>query len=194
MPRLGFWSDINVLFALRRFAYSDTRNGGEDIVLEARAPWGLYMGMRYDIWRCAGDQSDGYSIVEDWSARPWFNWQKEATFDIISQRTGQKVARSHSRKNNNFPMYSKFIRNKEIDVLDLNGNRIAHTYQQSQFDAGFTYRRYFVTNQKPEIVPNEVVSFLGAVWEIQGAKDSESKQSGSDSSSYSDSGSSRRRR
>lgn len=193
--KLGFWSDMNVLFALQRYSYTDTRGAAESVTLEARQPWGLYLGMRYDIWRCAGDQTDGFSIVEDWWARPWFNWQSAATFDIVDHKTGTTIARSNSHKDNGIQGIglTKYIRSKEIDVLDMQGNRIAHTYQQSQIEAGFSYRRYFVTNLHPQIVPNEVVSFLGAVWEIQGAQKSEAKHQESNSqSSYSSE--SRRRR
>eukprot|EP00449_Zooxanthella_nutricula_P002006 CAMPEP_0198509738 /NCGR_PEP_ID=MMETSP1462-20131121/13748_1 /TAXON_ID=1333877 /ORGANISM="Brandtodinium nutriculum, Strain RCC3387" /LENGTH=251 /DNA_ID=CAMNT_0044239049 /DNA_START=140 /DNA_END=892 /DNA_ORIENTATION=- len=176
---VGYWTDLNLFFGfVNSFVYTDSR-GTDRVVMEARAPWGLYLGLRYDLWRCAGDHEDSYQVTEDYWAKPWFfNWNSEKVFNIVDKRSWDTVAKVHSRTENKNPFFpgsiAKFMHQKHIIVTDLKDDKIAEVIQESQLHAGFRNRRFFSVNARPDIVPNEVVSFLGAVWEINEAKASES--------------------
>lgn len=179
---MGQWEDLNIFFT-KRYSFIDFR-GGEETMLQANTPWGIYMGMRYDLWRCGGPEEDTFHFVEDIWARPFFNWNAEKVLDIA--RGTQHVGRSTSRKNDR--LFGSLYSSKEIIVTDTQDQTIATIRQESQLEAGFQNRRYFTENHRPDIIPNEVVSFLAGVWELNGV--SEKSESHSTSTYHS---SSRRR-
>jgi len=169
---MGYWSDLDV-FVNRRIVYIDTRRG-EDPMLEARRPWGLYMGLRYDLWRCGGRPEETFHIVQDvWETAWFFNWDRAKAFNIANG-TGP-IAKSFSRTKNH--IMSSLFSEKEIEVTDMHGQTIATIRQESQLQAGFSNRRYFIKNLRQDIIPNEVVSFLGGIWELNGVKEKNDKKS-----------------
>mmetsp|Transcript_120578 Transcript_120578/g.257514 ORF Transcript_120578/g.257514 Transcript_120578/m.257514 type:complete len:286 (-) Transcript_120578:439-1296(-) len=162
---IGYWSDINV-FVNRRIVYIDTLR--DEAVLEARKPWGLYMGKRYGLWRCGDLPEDTFHIEQDIFGTSWiFNWDQAKAFNIA--KGTRLIAKSYSRTNNH--LLTSFFSEKEIEVTDLNGQTIANIQQESQLQAGFSMRRFFINNLRPDIIPNEVASFLGSVWELNGVKE-----------------------
>lgn len=167
---MGYWSDIRVMAT--RYSYFDTR-AGEQVQMEAKPPWGLYWGLRYDLWRCGDDHEDTFHIEEDVWARPFFNWENEKVFKIA--RGTNPVGKSFTRTTNH--IMGSLFSSKEIMVTDTQDEEVATIKQESQLQAGFSNRRYFVHNTRPDVIPNEVVSFLAGVWELNGISESSAKSS-----------------
>jgi len=166
----GYWSDIRVMFT--RYSYFDTR-AGEQVRIEAKPPWGLYWGLRYNLWRCGDTDDDTLHIEEDVWARPWFNWENEKVFKIA--RGTNPIGKSFTRTKNH--LLGSLFSSKEIMVSDMQDEEVATIKQESQMQAGFSNRRYFVHNDRPDVIPNEVVSFLAGVWELNGIGEKSEKSS-----------------
>jgi hypothetical protein len=168
--KIGFWMDLNLILDLQsRYAY--VNEATEEVQLEARTPWGFYLGHRYDIWLCQ-NQEQQYQIEEDYWSRPWFDWSKTRKYNI--KKAGVIVATSEHHKED---VWSFRGDHWEASVTSTSGQRVAAISQESQSDAGwFQYQRWRSENFLPDIIPNEVVSFLAAVYDINRAKKQEQKQ------------------
>jgi hypothetical protein len=158
---MGYWSDIRVMFT--RYSYFDTR-AGEQVRIEAKPPFGWYWGLRYKLWRCGDTDGDTFHIEEDVWARPWFNLENEKVFKIA--RGTNPIGKSFTSTKNH--LLGSLFSSKEIMVTDMQDEEVATIKQESQMQAGFSNRRYFVHNVRPDVIPNEVVSFLAGVWELNG--------------------------
>lgn len=156
--REGVWTDTRLFFGLARgFVFTDKANR---VVLQASKPLGWYSGLRLSLWSCTG--GDTYRITED-TWRPMFSFGKGNYFDIVV--AGRVVARS--RKYTECASCPSMFQSKQILLEDPQGREIARVVQESQAQAGLASRRYYSTNLQPELLPNEVVSFLGAAFEIE---------------------------
>jgi len=171
--QLGHWQDLNLLFDIqKRFAFvRKNEDGDEAVQVEARSPFGLYFGTRYNVWRCAGTQEHEYSIEEDYWSRPWFNWNAERKYTIKDLGADKVIATSEHHKDD---VLSFRGAHWEATVSSPDGEKIATISQQSQAAAGwFQYAKWTSVNLHSEIVPNEVVSFLAAVYDIENAQNQE---------------------
>lgn len=170
--RVGLWSDFNV-FCATRYAFIGSRSS-EDVMIEARPPWGLYFGLRYDMWRCGGLPEETFHIEQDVWATPFYKFWDPTKIFNIAQGT-RHIAKSYSHTNNR--LFTSLFSDKEIIVTGTQGETLATINQESQLQAGFSNRRYFTKNLRPDIIPNEVVSFLAGVWELNGVKEKSQRDS-----------------
>ena len=47
------WPDDHSPEAMSRYAYVNQHGSDQTVVLEARKPWGFFLGERYTLWRCS---------------------------------------------------------------------------------------------------------------------------------------------
>ncbi|CAE8619838.1 unnamed protein product [Polarella glacialis] len=166
---IGYWTDVDLLFRLfSQYVYFDSSRGGA--VLEAWQPWGFYMGKRFHLWRCAGAGVE-YFIEEDWWARPRFNWDASTKFNI-KKSTGEIVATSQHKISN---VWSFGQAAWEGTIESPSGDLIAVMKQDPPWSSGFMslwiWRKWYTKNLMPDLLPNEVVSFLAAVYDIDNKRE-----------------------
>ncbi|CAE8626969.1 unnamed protein product [Polarella glacialis] len=160
---LGYWSDVDLLFGMiSKYVYVDSITGRT--VLEAWKPGVFFMGKRFHLARCAGAGAE-YFIEEDWWTRQWFNWDASIKFNIKNS-AGEIIATSQRKRSN---VWSIFSRNDWQGTIESpNGDLIA-ALKQEPFTSGdlfFTWQKWHTKNLRPDLLPNEVVSFLSAVYDI----------------------------
>lgn len=167
--KLGFWTNVDLLFGIfGMYAYSDSSHGGS-ILLQARRPWGVYFGKRYQVWSCSSGAA--YNINEDYWAEPWFQISSpERIFNIIQADSGKLLAVS---KHTLEDIWSFREGHWVANMVSPNGTVIATMQQESAANVGwFLFPKWFTLNYHPEVVPNELVSFMAAVYDIDGSKSS----------------------
>lgn len=165
---IGYWTDVSLFFGfLEKYAYVRTKDGKEETVMEAWKPWGFYFGERYDVYRCANAAHE-YMIEEDYWARPWFNWNAQTIFNIRKSGTQDIVATSKHVIKDAWSMNAAWA--AEIKTWD---DKVVAELRQDKFSqtGWFQSQKWHAENFKPDLLPNEVVSFLSAVYDIERAKD-----------------------
>lgn len=166
---VGFWTDADLFFGLlSRYAYTTTFNGSASLQLEASRPFGIFFGKRYELFRCGGGNVS-YIIEEDYWNEPWFQFFSWKTIFKVTQRnTGQLVAIStHTRDN----MLDIFGAKWTAEIVSPNGTHIASIFQDSFADTDwFQYPPWHTKGLRQDLLPNEVVSFLAAVYDIDSGK------------------------
>lgn len=176
--RIGYWADADVLFGLfSNFAYSTVSPSGEHPVIRAYKPFGLYLGKRYELWRCS-KQSPEYLIHEDFWSRSFNPFYPQVLFEIIHADSGQTVAISNHTVQE---MWSLGDAHWHVEIKTPKGQNIATLDQESFMvkSSWFTSPRWISVNKRPDLVPNEVISFLSAVFDIEQAKQKKSSHSSS---------------
>lgn len=169
-PMIGSWSNLDLLFGMvEKYAYVQA-NG--PTVLEAWQPWGIYFGQRYHVWTCSSLRRE-YYIEEDWWARPWFSFNSQQIFNIREMPSGRLVAKSQHRKNDAWSWNAHWT----ATVESLAGEAIATLRQEASNPLWFfgNFQKWWVDNERPDLLPNEVVSFLAAVYDIDKAKENKRK-------------------
>lgn len=165
-PMIGSWSNLDLLFGMvEKYAYVQA-NG--PTVLEAWQPWGIYFGQRYHVWMCSSLKRE-YYIEEDWWARPWFSFNSQQIFNIREMPSGRLVAKSQYRENDSWSWSEHWTATVESPA----GEAIATLRQEAFNPLWFfgSFQKWWVDNERPDLLPNEVVSFLAAVYDIDKAKD-----------------------
>lgn len=168
---IGYWTDADILFGLAsKYAYTQKLHGdgGEHVLIQAERPWGFYFGKRYKLWSCTGAKPE-YMIEEDFWNEPWFQFfNRQQIFKIIRADTGDVVGISNHTLNN---VWSWRGSHWSADVFTANGTHVATLSQETSSQAGwFVHPHWFNNNLRPDLFPNEVVSFLAAVYDIDAGK------------------------
>lgn len=160
--QVGFWSDLNLFLGLvSSYTYIDT-NDASTPVLEARKPFGFFLGQRFQLWRCGSSEVE-YRIEEDYWAGSFNPFNPSHVFSITDS-SGKVVATSQQKLHDAWePLQNSW----EATITSPNGTEIATLTQASRVNTGaWGYRKWHVTNQRPDLLPSEVVSFMAAVWDI----------------------------
>lgn len=175
--RIGYWTDADMFFGLmKNFAYTSVSRYGETLLIRARKPWGLYLGRRYELWRC-GQPGPEYLVQEDWFGRGWNPFNPQFTYNIIEANSGRTIAISNHTISN---IWTFGDAHWHIDIGSPGGIQVASLDQES-FNVKssiFSVPRWYTLNMHPEIVPSEVASFIAAVTDIENAKKSSKSSSG----------------
>lgn len=164
-PMIGYWSNLDLLFGMvEKYAYVQSSG---PTVLEAWQPWGFYFGQRYHVWTCSSLRRE-YYIEEDWWAQPWFSLTSQRVFNIRETPSGRLVAKSQHRVQDAWSWNAHWT----ATVESLSGEAIATLRQEAINPLWFfgTSQKWWVNNERPDLLPNEVVSFMAAVYDIDRAK------------------------
>ena len=170
-PMIGYWSNLDLFFGLlQKYAYVQS---DVPTALEAWQPWGFYFGQRYHVWTCSSLFRE-YYIEEDYWARPWFSLNAQKIFNIREMPSGVLVARSQHQVADVFSLGAHWV----ATVETLAGDAIATLRQEPPWTWWFlfTYQKWHVENHRPDLLPNEVVSFLAAVYDIDKARERSKKK------------------
>lgn len=160
---VGYWSDLDLFFGLMEtYTYVQIQGDDQVAVLQAGKPWGLFFGQRFNIWRC-GSPNVEYSIEEDYWGH-FFTTSPTRVFDIIDRSTGERVATSQQQLEDALiPFGSSW----EATITGRDKTLIARLDQDSRADTGVVgYAPWHARNERPDLLPNEVVAFMAAIWDI----------------------------
>eukprot|EP00747_Dinoflagellata_sp_TGD_P060094 gnl/TRDRNA2_/TRDRNA2_151870_c2_seq1.p1 gnl/TRDRNA2_/TRDRNA2_151870_c2~~gnl/TRDRNA2_/TRDRNA2_151870_c2_seq1.p1 ORF type:complete len:277 (+),score=29.25 gnl/TRDRNA2_/TRDRNA2_151870_c2_seq1:42-872(+) len=169
----GYWEDY---IFISRNKYAFVQDGST--ILVAWRPWGTIFGILadgYNIERC-GDDAHGYLIQEDYWARPWINVNSQKTFNIKESNTGRIVAKSqHSVANWAAP---SLFQHWTSSIKKPTGEVIASIQQDSRYTDWFqlTRQKWYTENKRPDLLPNEIVSFLAAFYDIKEVRKEEEEE------------------
>eukprot|EP00930_Biecheleria_cincta_P051584 TRINITY_DN36785_c0_g1_i1.p1 TRINITY_DN36785_c0_g1~~TRINITY_DN36785_c0_g1_i1.p1 ORF type:complete len:294 (+),score=31.54 TRINITY_DN36785_c0_g1_i1:52-882(+) len=167
--KIGYWSDLELFFGMvRRYAYTYSSESGQKVVMEAVEPWGLYAGMRFDLWQCDGTGPE-YMLYEDWFAEPWFTWDSKVKIYNIYKGAGfEHIAVSTHEKTD---LISFGGSHWKTTISTPSGEVLAHLVQENFWQKGWSaYPSYYSVNLRPDRVPNELVSFMSAIFELLPSK------------------------
>lgn len=172
--KIGGWTRHKVImFTSASYAYTSAVGGQEHVLLQGAqtAAWKrIFQGKQYTISQC--DESlESYTISEDLSERSWFEWgEKTRVFDI-QNKEGQQVARSEHLKSDLFTLGGAHW---SVVVKSPTGEILASLDQES-FGESEWFKKQAIRAQtlRPDIIPTEVISFLGAVFDLDGQADSD---------------------
>ncbi|CAJ1383138.1 unnamed protein product [Effrenium voratum] len=164
--KLGYWSNVDLFLGnVQKYAYVVD---GEGALLEGWRPWGVYLGSRYHLWLCSSLVRE-YAIEEDWWGRPWWSFGTDKIFNIIERPSGKLVAKSQHKVQDMWSLKAYWTASLESPA----GTAIATLRQETPVINWFFYgtQKWLMANQRPDLLPNEVVSFLAAVYDIDKVRD-----------------------
>lgn len=177
---IGYWVSTSMFFNwMQKYTYVQMVNGTEIATLEAFKPWGLYWGLRFNIFRCE-KEDDQYMVEEDATKRSWFSWNKVRVYNI-KDSTGNIVA--YSKHEHNIGNVFSWGQSFWSAVLKAPNGTVAAAIVQdkptyggaSSFLASSAsiwtniHQKWRMWNQWPGIVPNEIVSLLLAMYDLDRA-------------------------
>lgn len=163
---VGQWVSMAFMGMLTRYGYEDVDG---NTLLEARTPWGFYLGKRYEIWRCDGAGPD-FRIEDDYWAQPWFSFGQEKRYKIFNAQTQQETAKcAHSKT------VSIWRNNWAASCTNMAGEEIA-TLNQQDSSGWFSVPIWSVRNKETDmgILPNAVVSLMAALYDLERVKETDS--------------------
>lgn len=179
--KIGYWTNVDMFFGMfRMYAYSDMTTGSERILLQAKQPWFTFRwGKTYKLWLCS-ETGQSYSIEEDVWAEPWFQFlNPEKIYNIRVADTQQLVGTAKYSRSNAWSLWDAAW-GASISAAD--GTVLSTVQQETLASAGWwSHPRWFSQNFQPSATPNELVSFLAAVYDIDMSRKSSSSHSSSSS-------------
>lgn len=179
-PQIGYWTNVDIILGIfQMYAYTDTSAGSERVLLQARKPpFRIYFGKRYELNLC-NEQGRKFLIQEDYWNEPWFQLvSPQLILNISDADTQQVIAVAQY---NMTDRWSLFNSSWSGVITAPDGTLLATLQQENLATSGwFANPRWYTQNLQPEILPNEVVSFLSAVYDIDRSRSA--ARSGSSSS------------
>jgi len=162
---IGRWTSAKRWFSGKAYVYSMVVGDAEQVVLKAEVPTGWNWDQSHDfqLYICS-DSSQRYKINEDVSAKYKFVIGSKTRNYAISSPAGVKIAESIHEKSDLFTFGGAHW---AVDIKAPTGQALAKIEQQSYAETSwFDHKSYSATNYQPEFLPNEVVSFLSAVFDL----------------------------
>ena len=141
---------------------------GGPTAFEAIPHRGSYLGDRYDLRACSNLQ-EYYSIEEDFRASSWLSRNSSKVYNILQMPEAAFVAKCHYSET---PV-SFFRAYWEASVESRKGEAVSTLRQDSRTTHWFSYRKWRVDNARPDLLPNEVVSFLAAMYDMNLQREAE---------------------
>lgn len=158
---IGWWTDEIGMFGNYNFFEAATGQ----VLLNGKAPWGVYLGKRYDLYACNGFGKD-YTIQEDWWARNWwfmFWVTPQRKFQITDTSTGSMIAISQNSRERQWSANARY----SAEFIEPSTNQvIAYIFQENLGQWTLSDPRWHSKNLRPDVLPNEILSFLSAVYDI----------------------------
>jgi len=192
---LGYWRDASLLFGwIQKFAYVSKVNNIDTVVFEAWKPWGFYFGQRFNIIQCS-QQDHQYMLEEDYWAKPFWNWNMVQVFNIKDSKTGDTIAKSnHEKMNRQFFLFGNNEAFWAATITAPDGTVAASIVQDKPYYGGSSgssaassagnflgfgknlNQKWHMWNHRPDIVPNEVASFVQVLYDIDRAQAEKEKE------------------
>lgn len=161
----GSWSNGHLLFGfLEKMAYVDTTGPKKLVALEGRKMWGT-IGSSFELWLCSQSSQPSYEVSVD--SEPWeltvvYNIHRMPSRELIAQTRFQLKDVSFWSDESHW----------EATVVAAGGNdtgEVIGTVKQniSSFDS-----KWFVVNKRPDLLPNEIMSFMTLVYDVDETRQS----------------------
>eukprot|EP00928_Gymnodinium_smaydae_P020819 TRINITY_DN18050_c0_g1_i1.p1 TRINITY_DN18050_c0_g1~~TRINITY_DN18050_c0_g1_i1.p1 ORF type:complete len:286 (-),score=41.62 TRINITY_DN18050_c0_g1_i1:246-1103(-) len=167
--KIGYWTDMHLFHGwIRRYAYVRSQPTGDQVVMEAMEPFGLYFGKRFELWQCDGTGPE-YFLKEDIFNEPWFQWNSAVQIYNIYNGKGVHLAISQHVLSNMLSWGNTYW---NTTIVTPQGEIVSHLVQETWNQAGWNVWQppsYFSKNLRPDILPNEVVSFMASIFELRAA-------------------------
>lgn len=170
--KIGHWSDENLLL-VDQYGFLD--EAGE-MQLQAKEPWGFYFGKYYELWRCDGAGPE-YIIDEDYWGEPWFSFGMDKIYDVKIWKGAELTKIATAKKKLDWGWWTFW----SAEITATNGTVVATLDQE--FAGWFQNTKWYINNHNPNMIPNSVVAFLAAVFDIDRRRAQQSSSASSSSSS-----------
>eukprot|EP00438_Fugacium_kawagutii_P031954 Skav201895 [mRNA] locus=scaffold550:863955:868216:+ [translate_table: standard] len=162
----GAWSNGHLLFGfLEKMAYVDETGPKKLVAMEGRKLWGT-IGSSFELWLCSEGQLS-YEISVDsppWDLTVVYNIHQMPSRVLVAQTRFQLKDASFWSDDSHW----------EAVVVAANGGNdtegqvIGKVKQNiSSFDS-----KWFVMNERPDLLPNEVLSFMTLVYDVDETRQS----------------------
>lgn len=163
--KLGFWRDYQRLVFWRKWVYT---NDNEDALIHA-SPEAQLFGSRYRVHHCGS--SNYWTVVENYWGVPFFQFGSQQRLFNVYNETGHHVADCMHQTSSIFdglPRWTGIITSAVDKGVEI--GRIQQVHIGKNFIIQFTDTEWSVQHYRPELLPDSVVGFLGAMFQLAGAE------------------------
>eukprot|EP00928_Gymnodinium_smaydae_P076831 TRINITY_DN5992_c0_g2_i1.p1 TRINITY_DN5992_c0_g2~~TRINITY_DN5992_c0_g2_i1.p1 ORF type:complete len:280 (-),score=13.99 TRINITY_DN5992_c0_g2_i1:133-972(-) len=160
------------------YSFLSFQNSSGATLLEVREPWWsmFSLGESYLLRHCQSSTHD-YRIDEDFWGTPWISFGSQRLFHITDLHAHTLVASVSVSKSISsssmfvwhlisFPPWHASFWRETDEWQTTSYTPLAEIFQESQWEAGFSFPLWSMFNRSPLSIPNVVVSFVPCIFDI----------------------------